>query len=115
MSHWNSLWAHAPGETPSADAPTLWQPPWRSEHALALQTRQWDTLVNAGRSWWSFWMASAWPLPTLPTAGQVVPVSDAPTARVHEHPKAGKLPEPSAPHKRATRPDQKHSLQSRKR
>ncbi len=75
MWHWNSLWAHGPGDPPPIDDPVLWRSPWSLEQSIALQARTWDTIVTASHSWWSFWMA-AMPLPTWPQIGQVAPPSE---------------------------------------
>ena len=63
MWHWNSLWAHGPGDPPAIDDPALWQSPWSVEQAVALQARSWEAMLSATHSWWSM-LLSAWPVPT---------------------------------------------------
>lgn len=76
MWHWNSLWAHAPGDPPAVDDPKLWATPWTSEQAYVVQARTWDTFVSASRAWWSFWMA-AMPMPGALPVGEVPPPAEA--------------------------------------
>ncbi len=71
--HWNSFWAPGPGDPPAVDDPALWQAPWSTEQAIALQARQWETFVSASRSWWTM-LLSAWPVaPAWPVPGWVGP------------------------------------------
>ena len=68
MWHWNSLWAPPGGDKPAPDDPARPSAPWTPEHAAALQSHAWESLMGASRAWWTFWLA-ALPLPQHP--GQV--------------------------------------------
>ena len=118
MWHWNSLWAHAPGDPPAVDDPKLYQSPWTPEQAFVLQSRTWDTLVTASRAWWSFWMA-AMPLPGQLPVGSIAPKTlvDAPPAPLENRRQAtAPRPRTTAPGtKRAPRSEPRSGLQARKR
>ncbi|MEO8151525.1 MAG: hypothetical protein ABI605_00540 [Rhizobacter sp.] len=116
MWHWNSLWAHAPGDPPAIDDPALWQSPWSVEQAVALQARSWETMVSATHSWWSV-LLSAWPMPKWPTPGWVAPQLD-PVAATGIEPLAAKPPalrKATTQGKRSTTPQVRHAIQARKR
>ncbi len=103
--HWNSFWAPGPGDPPAVDDPVLWQSPWTSEQAIALQARQWETLLSASRSWWSM-LLSTWPVaPTWPTPSWVAPsLSPAAAAGIEPlvpEPEAKATPRAASPRKRA--------------
>jgi hypothetical protein len=102
--HWNSFWAPGPGDPPAVDDPVLWQAPWSTEQAIALQTRQWDALLSASHSWWtmllSAWpVAPAWPLPGWPAPAPLSPAAATGIEPLVTGPKA--TPRAAAPRKRA--------------
>lgn len=70
MWHWNSLWVPPRGDKPAADDTQRPPTAWSSEHAMAMQSHAWDSLLGASRAWWTFWLA-ALPLPQHP--GEVEP------------------------------------------
>lgn len=65
MWHWNSLWVPPRGDKPAADDAQRPPTAWSSEHAMAMQSHAWDSLLSASRAWWTFWLA-ALPLPQHP-------------------------------------------------
>jgi hypothetical protein len=113
MWHWNSLWAPAPGDPPAVDDPALWQTPWSTEQAIALQARSWEAMLSASHSWWSM-LLSSWPLAT----GWPLPAWSSPTldraATAGAEPLAAKpAPAAAAPAKRAA--PRKRTTSARKR
>lgn len=116
MWHWNSLWAPAPGDPPAVDDPSLWRSPWSLEQSIALQASTWEAMLSATHSWWTMAL-SMWPLPGWQPVGQI-----AASAREAAQPtdaRNGKhltlVHAPSPARKRSARPEDRHSLQSRKR
>ena len=117
MWHWNSLWAPAPGDPPAVDDPVLWQSPWSAEQALALQARNWETMLSAAHSWWTMMLSTLPMTPTWPAPGwaapQIAPVATAGieplAARPATQRKAG------SPRKRSATPQGRHAIQARKR
>lgn len=115
--HWNSFWAPGPGDPPAVDDPVLWQSPWSSEQAIALQARNWEALLAASHSWWTM-LLSAWPMtPTwpLPNWGvpQVNPVATAGIEPLVTKPSAQR--KVASPAKRPAAAKGRSALQARKR
>jgi len=75
MKDWHALWSQwTPPGAPSPDAP----PEWTRHQATA-----WQTWLDAGRQWWSWWVAAAatpWLRQPWPHAGQVAEPPDAGSA-----------------------------------
>jgi len=114
--HWNSWWEPRPDNPTQTEPPPLWRGPWGVEHVAAWQARNWEHLLSASRSVWSFWLASL-PIPSTPLIGRVAPPSaphevqpEPPPRPVHE----ARPPRSAPARKRSAQPDGRHSLQTRK-